>query len=311
MPIRAEIYTAAGIAIGVVARTGHLRDALEAGETLRLEADDVACARQRAAARTGELNLPPDDIHIATGDEVDDFPVHAQWHDIALEVGPYRVRGQMPTMPGFDPGRALARPTGEFVQLRDVTIGLMDETEGGLTRAMALINRYVVDRVEADMMLGFFFPGATMVPTKPDEPVVVTSARRTPNGSADPAGSAGPTGAAPAHAGHVAGVLIALRSERPVAGAAPSRAGGTGPACDADEGRPAARGAAARPPSGPPRSGRGSTFRSGTKPSSTVHGIACRSRRWTPRSRSASSMETRLIASPVAPARPVRPIRWM
>jgi hypothetical protein len=69
----------------------------------------------------------------------------------------------MPTMPGFDPGRALARPTGEFVQLRDVQIGLVDANEAGMTRPMALANRYVVDRVEADLMLGFFFPGATMV----------------------------------------------------------------------------------------------------------------------------------------------------
>ena len=58
-------------------------------------------------------------------------------------------------------------------------------------------------------------------------------------------------------------------------------------------------------------SGRGSASRSGTKPSATVHGIACLSIRWTPRSRSTSSMQTRLMASPDAPARPVRPMRWM
>ena len=70
----------------------------------------------------------------------------------------------MPTMPGFDPGRALARPTGEFVLLRDVSIGLVGEADGpDMSRAMALVNRYMVERVEADLMLGFFFPGATMV----------------------------------------------------------------------------------------------------------------------------------------------------
>lgn len=184
MPIRAEVYTAGGIAIGVVARTGHLRDALEAGETLLLEQTTWHALDNAPPHPTGELILPPDDIHIATGDEVDDFPVHAQWHDITLDVGPYRVRGEMPTMPGFDPGRALARPTGEFVQLRDVTIGLLDETEGGLARAMALVNRYVVDRVEADLMLGFFFPGAVMVSTKPEEPVVVTSVPADPTPTA-------------------------------------------------------------------------------------------------------------------------------
>jgi hypothetical protein len=124
------------------------------------------------ARPSGELRLAADDIHLATTDEIDDIPVHAQWHDVALTVGPYRVRGEMPTMPGFDPGRALARPTGEFVQLRDVSIGLVGEADGtGLNRTMALVNRYMVDRVEADLMLGFFFPGATMVSTSASDSV--------------------------------------------------------------------------------------------------------------------------------------------
>jgi hypothetical protein len=81
-------------------------------------------------------------------------------------------------MPGFDPGRALARPTGEFVQLRDVSVGLLAEDAEraeGLSRPMALVNRYVVDRVEADLMLGFFFPGAQMISTKTEEPIFITS----------------------------------------------------------------------------------------------------------------------------------------
>ena len=34
-------------------------------------------------------------------------------------------------MPGFDPGRALARPTGEFVFLRDARICLVDQPDAG------------------------------------------------------------------------------------------------------------------------------------------------------------------------------------
>jgi hypothetical protein len=166
VPINAEIYAAGGIAIGVVARSGHLRDLLEGGGTLVLEQAVWHPLDDEPPRSAGEVILPPDDIHLATTDEVEDFPVHAQWHDVQLDVGPYRVNGQMPTMPGFDPGRALARPTGEFVQLRDVSIGLLGDADGtGLTRPMALVNRYMVDRVEADLMLGFFFPGATMVST--------------------------------------------------------------------------------------------------------------------------------------------------
>jgi hypothetical protein len=72
----------------------------------------------------------------------------------------------MPTMPGFDPGRALARPTGEFVLLRDARIRLLDRDDAGeATAAELLVNRYAVDRVEADLMLGFFFPGAAMAVT--------------------------------------------------------------------------------------------------------------------------------------------------
>ena len=58
----------------------------------------------------------------------DDDPfiaAHAAWHAIELEVGPYTVSGDLPTLPGFDPGRALTRPSGEFVMLRDVRLGLV------------------------------------------------------------------------------------------------------------------------------------------------------------------------------------------
>jgi hypothetical protein len=168
MSLHAEIYTAGGIGIGSVTGSGHLRDVLDGGATLALHGVVWHPLDDSPPRDAGEVIIPPDDVHVATAEEAEDLPVHAQWHDIALEVGPYRVTGQMPTMPGFDPGRALARPTGDFVQLRDVTIGLVGEPPGsGLSRQMALVNRYVVDRVEADLMLGFYFPGAEMISTAP------------------------------------------------------------------------------------------------------------------------------------------------
>ena len=49
--------------------------------------------------------------------------------------------------------------------------------------AHALVNRYGVERVEADLMLGFFFPGAAM-DDLPDEPepasLVLTPPTATP-----------------------------------------------------------------------------------------------------------------------------------
>ncbi|HEY8632196.1 MAG TPA: hypothetical protein VIL50_03505 [Candidatus Limnocylindrales bacterium] len=166
MPFRVEIYAADGVAIAVVARSGSLREIVESGSALLLERATWHPIDGSPPGPVGELSLAPDDIHIAVGEMVEDGPVHAQWHDVMVDVGPYHVTGQMPTMPGFDPGRALARPTGEFVLLRDVQVSLLGrEDAGSVGHPAALINRYVVDRVEADLMLGFFFPGAVMVVT--------------------------------------------------------------------------------------------------------------------------------------------------
>ena len=166
MPIRVEIYLATGVAIGVVARAGRLREVLEGGRDLLIERAAWHPLDGSPAQPGGEIAVAADDVMVAVAEEVENGPVNAQWHDIGLDVGPYRVTGQMPTMPGFDPGRALARPTGEFVLLRDVRIALLAEVDGpAVAQPSALVNRYVVDRVAADLMLGFFFPGAEMVVT--------------------------------------------------------------------------------------------------------------------------------------------------
>lgn len=163
MPIRVEIYGASGVAVGLVARAGRLREILESEDELLVEGVAWHPLDGTPPRPGGSLSVAGDDILIAAGDRSDDGPVHAQWHDVVLDVGPYRVTGQMPTMPGFDPGRALARPSGEFVLLRDVRISLLTDPEGvNVSQAEAVVNRYVVDRVTADLMLGFFFPGAQM-----------------------------------------------------------------------------------------------------------------------------------------------------
>ena len=136
MPIRVEAYTAGGIATGVVAWSGQIREALDGAGDLVIE-EARWLPLDGSPERGGAVRLPVDDLLLVVADEADGGPVHAQWHTIDLEAGPYRVVGEMPTMPGFDPGRALARPTGEFVFLRDARISLIEQEDAGEASAPA------------------------------------------------------------------------------------------------------------------------------------------------------------------------------
>lgn len=169
MPIRVEAYTTGGVVTGVVPRPGTIRDALEGSSELPIDATRWLPLDGSDERPGGDLVLAVDDLLFVVGDP-GSAPVHAQWHDVELDAGPYRLHGEMPTMPGFDPGRALARPTGEFVLLRDARLTLIERPDAGeATAPEVLVNRYTVDKVSADLMLGFFFPGAAIVVTGHDE----------------------------------------------------------------------------------------------------------------------------------------------
>jgi hypothetical protein len=186
--MRVEAYTANGIATGVVAGAGHLREHLDGTRELLIEGSDWLPIDGSAGYRAGDVQLPVDDLLMVASDDLGDVPGHAQWHRIDLDSGPFRIEGELSTMPGFDPGRALTRPTGQFVLLRDVRITLVNEPGAGeASCAHVLINRYTVDRIAADIMLGFFFPGAAMS---------MTLGGATTAGA--PIQSATPTSAAPA-----------------------------------------------------------------------------------------------------------------
>ncbi|HEV8401862.1 MAG TPA: hypothetical protein VGQ31_02370 [Candidatus Limnocylindrales bacterium] len=165
MTIRVDAYTNGGMASGTLARPGALRDALEEGGTLPLDGAAWLGIDDVTASPTGSVSIPSDDILIAIGDDDPGVPVHAAWHRIHLEAGPYVLEGELPTMPGFDPGRALTRPSGEFLLLRDIRLSVRARPEAGVALGdHALINRYTVDRIRADLQLGFFFPGAEVDP---------------------------------------------------------------------------------------------------------------------------------------------------
>jgi hypothetical protein len=173
MPTLVDAYTMGGVASGVLSHPGHLRDVIEQERRLDLERVQWR-PLDGAPQETTNVSIPIDDVLIAVADGESTVPVHAQWHSIRLELGPYVVEGEMPTMPGFDPGRALTRPSGEFVLLRDVRLGRRSADEAAPAEVSigheALINRYVVEAVSADLMLGFFFPGAEMISSEQDEP---------------------------------------------------------------------------------------------------------------------------------------------
>jgi hypothetical protein len=162
MPIQVDAYTVGGKASGVIVRPGHLREVLEQTGELALTGVRWKALDAGTDQPAGDMTIAIDDVLVAVTDDESSIPVHASWHALRIEVGPYVMEGELPTLPGYDPERALARPNGEFVLLRDPRLGrLGDDTVAPIGR-QALVNRYGVERVEADIMLGFFFPGAAM-----------------------------------------------------------------------------------------------------------------------------------------------------
>jgi hypothetical protein len=163
MATRVDAYTSGGLASGTLARPGGLRDVLETDGSLPLNGVAWQGIEDLTAESAGSISIPSDEVLVAIGDDDPGAPVHAVWHHIHLESGPYTVEGEFPTMPGFDPGRALTRPSGEFLMLRDVRLSLSAKPEAGVAIGdHALVNRFAVERIRAELMLGFFFPGAVV-----------------------------------------------------------------------------------------------------------------------------------------------------
>jgi hypothetical protein len=166
MAIQVDVYTNDGMATGLYTADGGLRERLEAGDPLVLHGVTAETLADLRPTIHDTLSFVPDEILVAVTHDPSLVPVHAAWHALRLEAGPYVVEGELPTLPGFDPGRALTRPGGEFVLLRDLRLSLLGRPERGVVTAEhALVNRYTVDRIAADLMLGFFFPGAVIEST--------------------------------------------------------------------------------------------------------------------------------------------------
>jgi hypothetical protein len=165
-----EAFTAGGIASGAVAPPWSLRYDLESEQPVDLDGATWYPLTGGAAETRGRVHLEADEMLVLCSDE-QNLPIHSAWHPVELDLGPYRVTGELPTQPGFDPGRALSRPGGPFVLIRDVHLELLARPDAGrVERPHAFVNRYAVERVAADIDLGHYFPGAVFV-TPPRQPL--------------------------------------------------------------------------------------------------------------------------------------------
>jgi hypothetical protein len=164
--IRVEIYTNEGMASGMLAGSDRLHDALSSEEPLSLEGTVWQALDDPTPRQVGSWITAVDDILFAVADDEPEVRVHATWHHVFLDSGPYCLEGELATMPGFDPGRSLMRLSGAFTMLHDIRLSVRDRPEAGVSIGdHALVNRYAVERIRAELVLSFVFPGATVTPT--------------------------------------------------------------------------------------------------------------------------------------------------
>jgi hypothetical protein len=155
-----EVFTAEAVMSGTWASDTDVRDVLESTGTLRLQTP-IWTPLEEAASAAAPDELAVDDVIAVVGDTDSRLSIHANWHDVVIDAGPYRITAQLPVLPGFDPGRALTRPGSTFLLIRDAKLELLGRPDAGeLERPFALVNRYAVERVASDLVLGFFFPAA-------------------------------------------------------------------------------------------------------------------------------------------------------
>jgi len=160
-----EIFTPTGVVAGTTRRDG-LMQSPDLRTPVPIERARWYPLDGAKPEHRGSILVAPDDVLVVATSDTEPT-VHATWYPVELEIGPYRVKGRLPTPPGFDPARALARPGGAFVALRDASVELMNRPDAGIAeRGSVHVNRYAVERVDSTLMLGFFFPGAEVAPPK-------------------------------------------------------------------------------------------------------------------------------------------------
>jgi hypothetical protein len=166
MQTEIEAYTGAGLLHGHLAGPDRLSDLLETLESLALERPSLDPIDGGPRESQSRAVVETDDLLLVVCPAETPTPVHASWHFLSAAIGPYHVVGELPTLPGYDPGRSLTRPGGPFVMLGRVIVELRAAPEfGQAEHAFAWVNRYAVETYQADIELGAFFPGARPMTT--------------------------------------------------------------------------------------------------------------------------------------------------
>ena len=158
-----EIFTPMGVLSGLTAGVPLSTNGPDLTAALRVREGTWFPLDGGPGQQRRESQVAPDDILIIVAAQPAVF-VHLTWYAVTLDLGPYRVTGELATHPGFVPEQSLARPGGTFVPLRDARIELNDlGGTGAADRAHVHVNRYAVERVVSSLMLGHYFPGANLL----------------------------------------------------------------------------------------------------------------------------------------------------
>lgn len=158
-----EIFTPTGVLSGLTARVPLSTNGPDLTAAIRVREASWFPLHGGPGEKRRDSQVSPDDILILVAAQPA-LLVHMNWFSVTLDLGPYRVTGELATHPGFVPEQSLARPGSTFVPLRDARIELVDQAgTGAANRAHVHVNRYAVERVVSSLMLGHYFPGANLL----------------------------------------------------------------------------------------------------------------------------------------------------
>jgi hypothetical protein len=166
-----EIFTSAGVLSGTTSGIPLSADGPDLTGPLEVQDGRWFPLDGAPATQRGDVTVTPDDI-LAIVTAEPEVKIHMAWYAVSLDVGPYRLTGKLPVHPGYDPARSIARPSGSFVALSEVTIEVAaSDRAATASRPYVHVNRYAVDCVTSTLMLGHFFPGARLVAHEAATPV--------------------------------------------------------------------------------------------------------------------------------------------